>query len=159
MRGKVLDVGCGGGALAALIAPANYLGVDVDEDVLATARRIHPHHRFSASLPTTGDAFDTVVALAVIEHVDRPASFLRMLESFLHPSPESRIVLTTPHPLLGWVHTMGASVGVFSRHSSEEHKDLLGRRRLAATAADSGLRVMLYRRFLLGANQLAVLRR
>ena len=69
-----------------------------------------------------------------------------------------RLVLTTPHPSVDMVHTLGARLGIFSRHASEEHQDLLDHAGLVQAAGRGGLSVELYRRFLLGANQLAVLR-
>lgn len=69
------------------------------------------------------------------------------------------IILTTPHPSLHWLHTLGAAFGIFSRRASEEHWYLLDRQALERLAEERGLQVAEYRRFLLGANQLVVLRR
>jgi 2-polyprenyl-3-methyl-5-hydroxy-6-metoxy-1,4-benzoquinol methylase len=159
LHGRVLDIGCGSGALAEMVPEQLYLGVDVSEPSLRAARLRHARHRFQSTLPALEPAFDTVVALAVIEHVPDPTSFLRDLAARLAPSPESRIVCTTPHPSVDWVHKAGALLGLFSRHAAEEHEHLLGRRQLQAIAAECGLRVVMYRRFLLGANQILVFRR
>lgn len=94
------------------------------------ARQRHPQHHFQSSLPPVEAAFDTVVALAVIEHVPDPASFLRDLTTRLGASIDNCIVCTTPHPAMYWVHTAGAFAGLFSHHASEEHEDLLGHTRL-----------------------------
>ncbi|MHA1567622.1 MAG: class I SAM-dependent methyltransferase [Alphaproteobacteria bacterium] len=75
LKGRVLDVGCGAGALAKLIDPESYVGIDIDEDPLNRARRDFPHHRFESALPEGSKKFDTVVALAVIEHVPDPSAF------------------------------------------------------------------------------------
>ncbi len=155
LRGRVLDFGCGSGALAAFIPPDRYLGFDVDAASLAAAHRLFPQHRFTADLPPE-PAFDTVVALAVIEHVPDAGLFLRQLAANLAPGPAAAVVCTTPHPALGWVHALGARLGLFSRHASEEHHALLGRPRLRACADAAGLKLALYRRFLCGANQLAI---
>lgn len=74
----MLDVGCGTGALAAFVSPDCYLGVEIDYDSLAKARA-YPWHRFEGALSNSGERFDTVIALAVIEHVPDPAGFLREL--------------------------------------------------------------------------------
>ena len=81
LRGRVLDVGCGTGALAAFVSPDCYLGVEIDYDSLAKARAAYPRHRFESALPNSGERFDTVIALAVIEHVLDPAGFFRELRS------------------------------------------------------------------------------
>ena len=159
VNGRVLDVGCGSGAMADLVPADRYIGVDVDDDSITEARRRHPQHHFQAMLPPAEPAFDTIVSLAVIEHVKDPGEFLRDLALRLLPGSQSCIVLTTPHPAVDWVHTIGASVGLFSRHASEEHEQLLAQGSLTALADECGLKLNTYRRFLLGANQLAVFRR
>lgn len=158
LRGRVLDFGCGTGALAAQVAGARYLGVDRDEASLAVARTAWPRHRFQTTLPPVGSAFDTVVALAVIEHLADPQALLSTLAHRLAVAETSRLVVTTPHPSVDWLHHAGAAIGLFSRHASEEHETLLDRRALMEIGAGASLRLDLYRRFLLGANQLAVFR-
>ena len=153
LRGRVLDVGCGSGALAQHCRPENYTGYDIDRDSLMIARRERARYRFVEE-PPYGDRFDTVVALAVIEHLSEPAKALKAWRAFL--APGGQIVLTTPHPSADWIHHLGARVGLFSWHGYEEHEqliNLIGMRRLASEA---GLSVELYRRFLFGANQLFV---
>lgn len=156
LKGRVLDVGCGAGLLARYVAPADYLGIDIDAASLAQARAAFPNHRFELSAtPPDGD-FDTIVALAVIEHVATPDAFLQTLRDCLKPSPASTIVCTTPHPRMEWVHRVGARLGVFSQSANEEHQDLLNQATLQASGAAAGLTVQHYRRFLWGANQLII---
>ena len=158
LRGRVLDVGCGAGALAGLVPPDRYVGVDPDADSLSAARRAWPAHAFLDTMPDGDPGFDTVVSLAVIEHVPDPQAFLGALGAMLKGGAGDRIVLTTPRPAVDWLHGAGAAVGIFSSHASEEHEALLGRRDLEALARAGGFAVELYRRFLSGANQLLVLR-
>lgn len=155
LRGRVLDVGCGAGHLAAQLAPSEYVGQDVDEESLEIARRKYPSHRFGSQLPRREEKFDTIIALAVIEHVPSPRAFLARLAERLAASPESRIICTTPHPAMDWIHDVGAKVGLFSGHASDEHEELLDKAKLRA-AGEPALELVGYRRFLLGANQLAV---
>jgi hypothetical protein len=68
-----------------------------------------------------------------------------------------RIVLTTPHPSYEWILTVGARLGLFDRHSLDEHEELLDHARIRQLAEGAGLEVERSRRFLLGANQLFVL--
>lgn len=154
LRGTVLDFGCGSGALAAWISPANYFGMDRDAEALAAARRRFPAHRFSQELPESA-AFDTIAALAVLEHLPSPAAWL--LQMRRHLAPGGQIVLTTPHPSVRLVHEAGARAGLFSRAAAEEHEQMLNGADLLRLARQSGFRLVRYRRFLLGANQLAVL--
>ena len=76
LNGRILDVGCGSGALAELIDPAWYLGIELDEDSVNKAKQSYPHHFFQNTLPPVEEKFNTVVSLAVIEHVPDPATLL-----------------------------------------------------------------------------------
>lgn len=159
LEGRVLDIGCGSGELARLVRPENYLGLEIDEQVLALAKRFFPNHQFVSALPKDSGYFDTIIMLAVIEHIKDPGAFLKTLTPCLKASPSSRVVLTTPHPACDWVHTAGAAIGIFSKHASEEHERLLNRQALEEIGASAGLCLSTYRRFLFGANQLAVYNR
>jgi 2-polyprenyl-3-methyl-5-hydroxy-6-metoxy-1,4-benzoquinol methylase len=99
--------------------------------------------------------FDTVTALAVIEHLPNPSGFLSHMNSLLNRG--GRIVVTTPNPALDWAHGIGAKCGLFARESHHEHQSLMTRRQLEHAAKDAGLKMIRFERFLFGANQLAVL--
>lgn len=155
--GKVLDVGCGTGALADIIPATLYCGVDIDELSLQLAKKLHLNHNFQFVLPPIEEKFNTIVASAVIEHVPNPVSFLYELAQRLGDSTNDSIILTTPHPSMDWIHTLGSRIGFFSRHANEEHNELLNNSRLAEIATKCNLKIKKYKRFLLGANQLVVL--
>lgn len=154
LRGRVLDFGCGVGALSSECRPDSYLGVDIDDDSLELARRRSPAYRFQRELPDSG-RFDTIVLLAVIEHVADAAGLLRRLKTLL--LPQGRILLTTPHRCMDDVHAAGAWLGLFSREAGEDHERLYDSAAMRALAEQSGFLVLEERRFLLGANQLFVL--
>jgi SAM-dependent methyltransferase len=156
LRGRILDVGCGTGALAALVDADHYLGVEVDEISLQQARLRFPTHQFVSGLPESTEKFDSIISLAVIEHVSDPAQFLRTLAGCLNDTPTSRLLVTTPHPAVDWIHDLGASIGLFSKHANEEHEDLLDRAKLEIAGNQAGLKLVTYHRFLFGANQIAV---
>ena len=160
IRGRVLDVGCGSGVLAGFVSPERYLGIDLDDDSLIRAKRYFPKHCFLSRFPAPEEQekFDVVAALAVIEHVPSPGDFLHMLSLYLNDNPSSLLFLTTPHPLGERIHSAGAFLGLFSRHANEEHEELLDRKRLEFYAKSVGLRLVHYKRFLAGMNQLALLR-
>jgi SAM-dependent methyltransferase len=156
LKGRVLDVGCGAGGLASEVSGDKYLGVEVDSSSLQTAMENFPNHCFQNSLPESVEKFDTVISLAVIEHVKEPGTFLADLAKHLNLSETARIVITTPHPSMDWVHDVGSAIGLFSQHANEEHEDLLDRDKLELVGENAGLRLVEYRRFLFGANQIAV---
>ncbi|MGD1158077.1 MAG: class I SAM-dependent methyltransferase [Terriglobia bacterium] len=156
LKGRILDFGCGSGALAGLIHANQYLGVEMDSVSLQQASSRFSKHRFVSELPASSDRFDTIVSLAVIEHVSDPAEFLRTLAAHLDDAPTSRLVITTPHPSVDWVHDLGAAIGLLSKHANEEHEDLLDRTKLEMAGNQAGLKLVSYSRFLFGANQIAV---
>jgi 2-polyprenyl-3-methyl-5-hydroxy-6-metoxy-1,4-benzoquinol methylase len=153
LNGQILDIGCGNGALAAFVGPDLYLGMDRDKKALAAARASFPKHQFVEKLPAKGP-FDTVVALALIEHLKEPQSELKLWSSLL--SEGGRILLTTPCRSFRSVHEFGSRAGVFSRDAAREHVEMFNRRSLTALAERAGMRLIYYYRFLAAANQLAV---
>lgn len=156
LKGNVLDFGCGSGALAKLIEESQYLGVEIDSKSLCQARLHFPKHHFTSNLPQEANKFDTIVLLAVIEHVKDPAQFLLKLTAHLNNSSKSRLVLTTPAPFIDIIHSIGASIGLFSKHANEEHEELLNRDKLENIGKKAGLTLISYKRFLFGANQIAI---
>lgn len=153
LEGKILDFGCGNGALANNISRENYYGYDVDEASIKAAKEKNNEHFFSKDLPT--QKFDRVVMLAVIEHVSEPKDLIRQLSTLLVKG--GKIVMTTPHPHFDWIHEIGAKVGLFSHDASEEHEKLLSKKDIIKIAEELNLKFNSGKRFLFGANQVFVL--
>lgn len=157
LRGRVLDFGCGVGSLCDFVPASRYLGVDRDAPSIEAARSLHPQHRFEVveDISELGDErFDTIVSLAVIEHLPEPANWLKAAAALLESG--GCIVLTTPHPNYEWIHALGARVRMFSAEAEEEHETLLDEQTLGSLGSEAGLRMTRYQRFLLGANQIAM---
>lgn len=154
LQGRVLDFGCGVGLLAAYCGEANYLGIDCDEQALSQARVAFPRHSFASELPAKG-SFDTVVGLAVLEHLRDPAGWLTRCMQLL--SNKGKIVLTTPHPAFRLAHECGARIGLFSREAADEHESFFDTKSLGLLVKPLGMELKLARRFLFGANQLFIL--
>ena len=134
--------------------PDRYVGFDIDESTLEVARARYPSHRFTSQLPE-GEAFDTVVSMAVIEHVEDPVEYLLGLRAFVRDG--GCVILTTPHPSSKAIYGLGARLGIFSKLASEEHHPLLGEAEIARSAQAAELQVVRFGTFMAGANQLAVL--
>ena len=89
----VLDIGCGVGAVAydiAAKAGAWVVGMDMDADLIAFARRrfIHPRLSFvvgDALKDLPDRAFDVVVLSNVLEHIEERAAFLRRVVGVVEP--------------------------------------------------------------------------
>ncbi len=154
LQGRILDVGCGVGALSELTSPDLYFGVDIDEESLQIARKKYPRYRFEKDYQENL-RFDTIVLLAVIEHIKVKQVFLERLESML--AANGRIIVTTPHPSVRRVHSLGSKIGLFSATANQEHDQLLDYDCVEKLVAQTGLIISQYKRFLFGANQLFVL--
>jgi 2-polyprenyl-3-methyl-5-hydroxy-6-metoxy-1,4-benzoquinol methylase len=159
LKGKVLDFGCGIGKLSEYIEDENYIGIDIDEESIKIAKKFYPNKQFylDNEFEEIKDAlrFDSIVSLAVIEHVKNPHDFLLELKSLLNQ--KGSIVLTTPHPYSDWIHDIGSSIGFFSKHANEEHEELIDKNKMAKLSKESGMDLKVFKRFLFGVNQLFVL--
>lgn len=158
---NVLDLACNEGALLTYL-PTNihYIGIDISDRAIARATKQYPQHTFKVAdltKPNTemldGIKFDVIVMLAFLEHIDNPGDLLKTYAAYL--KPKGMIVVTTPAPIGRRIHDVGAQVGLFSKHAAKEHETFLGRQNLAEIAHSANLQLYLYRRFLLGFNQLA----
>lgn len=155
IEGRVLDIGCAEGHLADGVAADRYVGVDLDDDILVEARLAHPEHRFMGldELDAT-ERFDTVVALAVIEHVPDPADWLARWSGQLVPG--GRVVVTTPYDRYEPMHGFAAKLGLASDEAHDEHETTFNRESLDELFQTVGLKLTTYKRFLMGLNQVAV---
>jgi ubiquinone/menaquinone biosynthesis C-methylase UbiE len=93
-RGSVLDLACGIGYGAKILldnpAVSNYVGADLAEDALAEAQRTAPTHaRFvtgsALDLPFEHAAFDAIVSLETLEHLEDPARAVAEFRRVLKP--------------------------------------------------------------------------
>jgi SAM-dependent methyltransferase len=96
-RGRVLDLGCGSGRLAAALAEAGFSvdGVDTEARAIAIGRRImasrgldvrlYAGDVFSAQSPVSAGDYDIVVCTEVLEHVADWQELLRRATELLRP--------------------------------------------------------------------------
>lgn len=165
IHGDVLDVGCQYGQLRDRHSGqiGRYVGVDVSESAVDEARQRHPDCAFYVldidEAPLEFEAeFDTIVMMAVIEHIFNLKHLGRNLARALKPG--GRAVLTTPTPFGNdVVHRFGAALGLFSKAAADDHIVLFNRKRFQIFAAEVGLVLLEHRLFQIGCNQLAVLQR
>lgn len=119
--GRVLDFACGPGHLAKFCDLDGYHGYDIEPHLIAMAKERFPRYQFGTEVSESA-RYDTIAALAFIEHVE-PEPYLQQFSSML--SENGRIVLTTPHPMYEWAHTLGARAHLFSWGAHEDHEGLI----------------------------------
>jgi 2-polyprenyl-6-hydroxyphenyl methylase / 3-demethylubiquinone-9 3-methyltransferase len=92
---KIADIGCGGGILSESLAElgATVTGIDPAPNNIAVASRhaekmglyIDYRNITAEALVETGEQFDAVAALEVIEHVEGPSEFIAKLSRLVKP--------------------------------------------------------------------------
>lgn len=164
IRGDVLEIGCKDGATLDLGCPiGRYVGVDIDRDSLALARARHPSREFvskNVEFEPLGyvDAFDTILLIALVEHVLNQRSLLEQCRVALRMG--GQLVLTTPTSFGNdFVHRWGARLGLFHKSVHDNHVVIYNKTRLRAAAAMTGLAVVSHRKFQFGCNQIALLQK
>ena len=116
-----MDYGCGVGVLAEFCRPDSYVGIDIDKESVEIARKSYPQFHFECEM-SENEQFDTIVGLAVIEHVSGPVDLLARFGLIL--KPHGRIVLTTPHPFFKWLDCLGSKIGLLSP-DKDEHEQFI----------------------------------
>lgn len=157
--GKILDYGCGTGALAARLADTDYVGVDADPQSLEIARATFRGKMFFQYLDPAwkNTMYDTVVMAAVIEHLPDPEKILEQIGACLKEN--GRIVITTPDPRFEFLHAFAASFRVLSKEASGEHCSRIDRAAMENIASSAGLELTVSTRFMFGLNQCFVLQK
>jgi SAM-dependent methyltransferase len=131
---RILDVGCGTGATTASLRPfGSVLGLDIGREALIRAsERNLPVARSSAvRLPVRPGAFDVVVALDVLEHLDDDLAAAREIRLAL--APGGLLLATVPaYPFLWSSHDIALG-----------HRRRYARRQLLKVLESAGFEVEL----------------
>jgi len=149
VRGKVLDVGCGAGAVAKAVKherpDLQVFGCDVSRTALdaASSKPEGVEFRLATAerLPFADAELDFVWIFDVLEHVDDPEAVVREVARVLKPDAGFHIVL----PLEGQPRTLYRLVGTGTRWTAKVrhggHIQIFSARRFAEMAAACGLPV------------------
>jgi 2-polyprenyl-3-methyl-5-hydroxy-6-metoxy-1,4-benzoquinol methylase len=126
---RVLDIGCGKGALLGELSRRGCVtvGIDTSEERIAVARRIQPNTRFEVMAADDlildrlrEPPFDLVISTEVVEHLCEPWILARGCLAALRPG--GRAILSTPYH--GWLkNVLIATTGRFDRHVDPLERD------------------------------------
>lgn len=110
--GRLLDVGCGGGAFLRRMRIAGWVVAGTEPDAKAAARLAAKegfpvYSSLDHLIQEQSQRFDIIVLSHVIEHLPDPASTLAMLRGLLNK--EGRLLLTTPNAKSLGLRIFGAS--------------------------------------------------
>jgi len=120
-RSRILDLGCGSGGRARVLADLGHevVGTDVSLEAVEIARRNVPEARFLTAdindfpWETLREHFDIVMSLEVIEHLYYPRRLLSAAALCLRPG--GVLILSTPYH--GYLKNLALSLlGLWDRH-------------------------------------------
>jgi len=84
---KILDLGCGNGRFTKILPKGQkYLGIDISENLIEKAKKLHPEHEFKVGdiLDLSGlekEDFDVVISLAAFHHIPSTKSRIDALKN------------------------------------------------------------------------------
>lgn len=107
--------------------------------------------------PMENKTFDTIIALAVIEHIPVQDVWDVFGKFKYKLKPKGQLLLTTPTPLAKPLLEFMAFINILDKHNIEEHKHYWTKKEIMELASQNGFTVKKYKRFQLGFNQMAVL--
>ncbi len=114
----VLDVGCGGGLLAEAMARSGAVvtGIDMGETPLAVARlhaiesglEIDYQQTTAEGLAASGQTFDVITCMEMLEHVPEPESVIRACHQMLKPGGDLVVSTINRNPKAYLTMVIGA---------------------------------------------------
>ena len=100
--------------------------------------------------------FDTILITAIIEHLNNPKEILLKSKNCLNQN--GTIVITTPSRFTEKIHIIGSSLRLLGRDAEEEHHDLFDLKRMKKIVNSVGMKVVIYKKFAFGFNQLFLIK-
>jgi 2-polyprenyl-3-methyl-5-hydroxy-6-metoxy-1,4-benzoquinol methylase len=166
MKGNsFLDVGSSLGEIIRILPKkAIYVGIEGNKDFFINAKNKNPNHKFinlylnknNVKNLKIKEKFDTIFALAVVEHMNDPEQIISGLKKYL--KPEGRIIITTPSKWSELILNLGSKLGIFMEEMGE-HKKQFTKEEIIKLGISAGYSIEHYKSFELGMNHLLVLKK
>jgi len=110
--GKIIDLGCGSGEHFRYIKNHDIVGIDVDEELLETARKKYPdislYKENIDHLSFKDEQFDSAVAIFVLEHLVNLSVALSEIKRILKPGGELIMIIPTEN----FIYKLGREITV-----------------------------------------------
>ena len=143
---RVIDIGCGIGALAYDVAErsgASVVAIDLNPDNIAVAQRRYSHPRINYLVGNVmhdlpGDSYDVIILSNVLEHLPKRADFLRIIQEKVHPC---RLLIRVPLFEREWRVPLKRELGVEWRLDTT-HEIEYSIESFAEEMGAAGLRIM-----------------
>jgi len=166
IKGDVLDIGCGDGEIYKKYSEkiSYYFGIEYDKDRVeklnsdfkGNNKVLFQSNDLNIEEIKLNNKFDTILLVAVIEHILNQQKLFDFI--IRHLKDDGKIVITTP-TVFGndVIHKIGAGLGVFSKVASDDHFVIYNRKRFDNISKYFNLKILVYKKFEFGCNQLVVL--
>tara|TARA_B100001250_G_C19334773_1_gene586305 strand:- start:115 stop:612 length:498 start_codon:yes stop_codon:yes gene_type:complete len=107
--------------------------------------------------PMENKMFDSIISLAVVEHIEVKEVFRIFRKFKKHLKPNGHIYLTTPTPESKPVLELLASIGFLEKENIDEHKHYWNSKDIYFLAKKTGFKIKEYSKFQYGFNQAALM--
>ena len=164
-KGKsFLDIGCSlGEIIPHLPKNSKYLGIEGNKTYLMNAKKRWPRHKFlniyleknNVNRLNITERFDTIIALAVIEHMNEPKKILKGLKKYLKKN--GIIIISTPTKFSEFILRFGSKFRIFSSSQIHKHKQHFTKKELKNLVKEAGYKIIHYHSFEFGLNHLIVI--
>ena len=124
VSGNILDIGCGDSYIINVLKNRiyDYHGFDIQfcvpEATIELVKRYNVNFKFHEldiehdEMPQLNMKFDTIIMMAVIEHLKDPDNILTQLPKYLKEG--GRLIITTPTPFADIIHNLGSKINIFT---------------------------------------------
>lgn len=160
---KVLDLGCGKATLLRYLPhDATYTGVEKSPQQVEELRRRYPERRFlvadlDTGLPDLQEDYDTILLLAVLEHLKNPREVVERCHDLL--APGGKMILSVPTRLGEFAHRALAALRLVNPEVAHAHLWRFDARSLLEVFQGLESEVVEHHLFQLGCNRLLVYRK
>lgn len=143
----ILDIGAADGLMLGSLKESfpNTVctGIEYADDLIACSRNkdIHLVRGDAQALPMRTDAFDVVIAAAIIEHLSNPIQLV--IESFRVLKKNGLFIVTTPHPF--W-ERIATGIGHLKK---DDHSEVMNLNRLQSLFKEADFEVIRIEQFMI----------